>query len=358
VNLHLRGAVLPEGHVRDVFVTPEGTITLDGSVADARTILDGGFLIPGLVDVHAHLALASPAGLEAGDRDRAVASARAQLQEGVLAIREPGSPNRATASLRVEDGLPRIFSAGRWLAPPGRFFEGFALEVEPERLPEAAAGEASVGGWAKVIGDWRRDEAITPNFSSDDLAEAVKRVHLAGGRVAVHAMVAETIQMAVEAGCDSIEHGTALTAGHVADMASRGITLVPTMGAVAEPPPPGADDSTRARSSDRASRQPSMVRMAWEAGVLVLAGTDVALPHGMIRKEVRLLADAGLPSEVALGAASWKARSFLRLPGIEEGAPADVVAFDRNPLEDLSALARPILIALGGHLVLEPSRRG
>ena len=93
--------------------------------------------------------------------------------------------------------------------------------------------------------------------------------------------------------------------------------------------------------------------MAWMAGVLVLAGTDVALPHGLIREEVVRLATAGLPARAAVGGASWDARRFLGLPGIEEGAPADLVAFARNPMEDLGALAEPSLIVLDGRTVYE-----
>jgi hypothetical protein len=59
MNLHVRGVLLPDGVERDLFVV-DGKFSLD-PVADARTVLDGGWVVPGLVDVHAHLELASPA---------------------------------------------------------------------------------------------------------------------------------------------------------------------------------------------------------------------------------------------------------------------------------------------------------
>jgi imidazolonepropionase-like amidohydrolase len=58
VDLHVRGVVLPDGVERDVFVV-DGRFTFH-PVADAQTVLDGGWLVPGLVDAHAHLGLASP----------------------------------------------------------------------------------------------------------------------------------------------------------------------------------------------------------------------------------------------------------------------------------------------------------
>jgi imidazolonepropionase-like amidohydrolase len=67
--------------------------------------------------------------------------------------------------------------------------------------------------------------------------------------------------------------------------------------------------------------QPAMVAAAVDAGVTILAGTDAgAVPHGSIGEEVSLLRDAGVPPDVALGAASWTARSFLGLPGDRGGS--------------------------------------
>ncbi len=355
MSLRIHATLLPGHDERDVFVTDDGLISFDPSVGpDARTVLDGGFVLPGLADVHAHLALRSPAGDEASDRERVAASARAQLENGILAIREPGGPNGESATLGPADGLPRVFSAGRWLAPSGRFFEGWAREVEPGRLAEAAVEEAAAGGWAKVIGDWRVPEGLAANYASDEIARTATAVHGAGGRLAVHALTRDVIEMAIEAGADSIEHGVEIEPQHAEAMAARGIAFVPTMCAVGSPAPPELEESVRARAAARAERHPTQVRTAWEAGVLVLAGTDLALPHGSIRDEVRTLAAAGLTNEAALGAASWAARSFLGLPGLEEGAPADLVAFDRDPLEDLGALSRPRLVVLDGRVVRLP----
>ena len=73
-----------------------------------------------------------------------------------------------------------------------------------------------------------------------------------------------------------------------------------------------------------------VVRSAFEAGVTLLAGTD-SVPHGNIVAEVGLLAACGVPPAVALGAASWTARSFLDVPSLEEGSPADIVVYGGGP---------------------------
>jgi imidazolonepropionase-like amidohydrolase len=67
--------------------------------------------------------------------------------------------------------------------------------------------------------------------------------------------------------------------------------------------------------------------------------------------EVEWLLKAGLPAEAALGAASWTARSWLGLPGLVDGAPADLVAYDTDPTADPAVLAHPSRIILRGRVV-------
>jgi imidazolonepropionase-like amidohydrolase len=355
--LHLRGVVLPEGVRRDVFVV-DGRITFRAP-SEASTVLDGGYLLPGLVDAHAHLGLASPAGPGARPADHARESARAQLEAGVLVVREPGGPNRLSAGIGPQEGLPRTFTGGRFLAPPGSYFAGLAREVTEAELPDAAEEEAQASGaWAKVIGDWPgADGTMRLNYRAEVLAEAARRVHAAGARMAVHATTAATVEAAIEGGFDSIEHGEGLQEDHIAAMASRGIALVPTLTIL-----PMLPDFIAGLGLQRTATQamlaavrghPEMTRKAFEAGVLVLAGTDAGMgPHGMIGEEIRLLTEAGVPPKAALAAGSWVARRYLGLPSIEEGAPADIVAYADDPFNDLSALQHPLLRILDGRLML------
>jgi imidazolonepropionase-like amidohydrolase len=98
------------------------------------------------------------------------------------------------------------------------------------------------------------------------------------------------------------------------------------------------------------------VRHAARIGVRILAGTDAGMvPHGRIRDEVRRLVEAGVPAEQALGAASWDARAYLGLPGIEAGAPADLVVFERDPRAEVDSLPAAALCLLDGRLVVRGS---
>src|SRR6188508_3256433 len=121
----IRGTVLPDGDVREVYVV-DGRFSFTG-VDGATTLLDDGVLLPGLVDVHAHLSMGAPEGSD--PRAVAEANARLHLDAGVLLLREPGSPHGASTGIGPQDGLPRAQTAGRFLAPPDMGFGEVAREV-------------------------------------------------------------------------------------------------------------------------------------------------------------------------------------------------------------------------------------
>jgi imidazolonepropionase-like amidohydrolase len=222
-------------------------------------------------------------------------------------------------------------------------------------LPNAAEEEAHASGaWAKVIGDWPgSDGKMHLSYKPQTLAEAARRVHALGARIAIHATAAQTIDAAIGAGFDSVEHAQGLRDDHITEMANRAITLVPTLTILPMLPEVVTGwGLTRAETQVMLAaieRHPEMTRRAGEAGVLVLAGTDAGMgPHGLVGEEIRYLLEAGLPPDMALAAGSWAARRFLGLPGIEEGAPADLIAYSQDPRDNLAPLPKPVLCILDG----------
>ena len=342
--------MLPAGAPRDLFIA-DGRITF-GDVEDAVTISEGGWITPGLVDAHAHLAMASP-GSPATTEEAVRASAGAQLAAGVLLVREPGSPaGHAAADLGA--GLPRTVTAGHFLAPPGRYFPGLAREVDDASLPAAAGEEARTGGWVKIVGDFLDAEGrVTPNWSPSALHDAASVTHAAGARITMHATIPASIEEAIAAGFDAIEHGHGATTDHLRAMAATGMALVPTLligdyirELTAELPLHPDDRATWLREVDA---HLGVALAAHDAGVAVYAGTDAgAVDHGLVASEIALLRDAGLTGTAALAAGSWAARTWLGLPGLEEGAPADLVVFPDDPREDPEVLQRPGLVMLDG----------
>jgi len=361
-ELFIRARMIEDDEERDLVIA-------DGVIADARPVAGtepdaAGWVLPGLADVHNHLSLASPAGDDPDPGVRVRASASAELALGVLAIREPGSPDDASARLAGQDGWPRVITAGRFLAPPGGYFPGLAREVTAAGLPSAAEQESRrSGGWAKIIGDYLGPGGrFIPNWPAEVLAAATTRVHAIGGRVAVHCTCLEAVDAAVAAGADSVEHGWAVTDSHFAAMRDRGIAWVPTLfpggsnAACEFAAAMGFTNETLAWMRAVLDAQPATIARADRADVTVLAGTDAGQgPHGMIVDQVQMLAACGMPVTRAIGAASWTARRWLGLPGLAPGAPADLVLYHADPRHDLDVLRRPAVIILAGQPIRTPA---
>ena len=351
----LRGVLLPGEDTVELFVDASGRLAEPAQ--GAETLVDGGFIVPGLVDAHCHIGLGSAGGVSL---DEAEAQARTDRDAGTLLIRDCGSPVDTTP-LQTRADLPEIIRAGRHLARPKRYLPNMALELDdPALLPDVVAEQAAAGdGWVKLVGDWidRSVGDLAPVWPDDVLAAAVDAAHRAGARVTAHVFGAAAIPGLVRAGIDCIEHGTGLTDDLIAEMAERGTALVPTLINVENFP----------GIADQASRYPTYadhmrrlyagaydtVRRAVEAGVPVYAGTDAGggIAHGRIADEVIALHRAGLSAADALGAASWAARAWLGRPGLEHGARADLVVYDRDPRTDLSVLHEPALVVLRGRPV-------
>jgi imidazolonepropionase-like amidohydrolase len=87
-----------------------------------------------------------------------------------------------------------------------------------------------------------------------------------------------------------------------------------------------------------------------DEGVMLLIGTDAGgtVGHGSLPAEAEELVVAGISAAEVVAASTWRARDFLGVPGIAEGASADVVVLDADPREDITTLARPRDVVLRG----------
>src|SRR3954462_5955178 len=222
--LHVRGAVLPEGEVRDLWLVGD-RVTLE-PVAGAETISDGGFVVPGLVDAHCHLGIAYGAKPIHG-LDEARELAYTDRDAGVLALRDAGSPY-PYPELDDEPGIPRLVRAGRHVAPIKRYLRDVGIEVAAHDVAATVAAQARAGsGWVKIVGDWidRTVGDLAPAWDADTLAGAVAAAHAAGARASVHTFSEEAVATMVRAGVDSVEHGTGLSVDLIDEMARNGTAL-------------------------------------------------------------------------------------------------------------------------------------
>jgi imidazolonepropionase-like amidohydrolase len=349
--------VLGAGEDAEVVYAIGGRLTFERPEGPVEEI--AGTVLPGLVDVHCHIGLGEDGGV---DRAAARAQAEADRDSGVLLARDAGVP-RQPYSTRWIDGagdLPRLIRCGQHIARPRRYIRGVSRDIGPDELPDAAAEEARAGdGWVKLVGDWIDRSAgegadLRPLWPLDALTEAVARAHAEGARVTTHVFSAEGAADALAAGVDCIEHGTGMDAELAALAAARGVAVAPTMiqrSHFADIAAGGERFPVWKAHLERLHAERETQALAlWEAGVPLLLGTDcgTAIPHGQIAREAGLLAGAGVPAAAVVAAASWGARAFLGVPGIEEGASADVVVYDRDPREDIAALERPKAVVLRG----------
>ncbi|GAA4710579.1 amidohydrolase family protein [Pseudonocardia yuanmonensis] len=351
--LHLRGTVLPDGGT-DLYVDDAGRVSAE-PLAGAE-VVDAPFILPGLVDAHCHVGIA--AGGTPADLAECEEQAVTERGAGALLLRDCGSPTDTTP-LRGRVDLPEIIRAARHLARPKRYIPGLSIDLDdPALLPDAVAEQAAAGdGWVKLVGDWidrgmGADADLTPLWPDEVLKAAIDAAHAAGARVTAHVFGTEALHGLIGAGIDCIEHGTGLTDELIAEMAARGTALVPTL--INVDTFPGIADKAgkypayaeHMRELHRTARD--TVGRAIDAGVAVFAGTDAGggIRHGWIADEVEALRQAGHPDPV--GAASWTARSWLGRPGLEPGAPADLVVYREDPRRTPAVLRDPALVLLRG----------
>lgn len=341
---------------RIVLRSPDGEVVVrdvvDGRWAEASgdaevTIGDDLWALPGLVDAHAHLA-AAELNYQPGVLDEAIVRARHSLAAGVTLVLDKGWTDDVT--VRLIDAVPpherpEIEAAAQIIASPDGYFPDFAIEVEAGDLEATVLNQAEAGaGWVKLIGDWpRRGVGPVANFDEAELRLAVKVAGSLGSKVAVHTMARDVPSMAVAAGVDSIEHGLFLEEDDLAPLARRGGMWVPTVlrceATLAQLGEASSGGRLFREGLDRIAR---LLPLAAEAGVHVLAGTDLMGSPANVAAEALQLGEYGLGNAQIVAAVSTTAfQATGRETTFAVGEPADAVLFSDNPVTTPAVLANP-----------------
>lgn len=310
--------------------------------------------LPGLVDAHAHLATAE-LNYQPGVLEEAQVRARDALRAGVTLVLDKGWTDETT--IRVIDTVPsferpEIEAAARIIAVAEGYYPRFALEIDPSNIEAPVAEQAAAGaGWVKLIGDWpRRGRGPVGNFTLDELRRAVETAESIGSKVAIHTMAREVPSMAVAAGVHSIEHGLFLTEADIAALGERAGMWVPTVLRVEKTISQLGADSTGGRLlADGLANITRLLPLAIEAGVRVLAGTDLVGSSTNVSSEAVRLGELGLSNAqvvAAVGHAGFEATG--RSVEFAPGSPANAVFFTVNPLDEVGSLAHPALVVREG----------
>ncbi|MGF1471753.1 MAG: amidohydrolase family protein [Rubrobacteraceae bacterium] len=365
---------------RIVSVGPAGDLPGGVEVVD----LGDATLLPGLIDAHVHLvwsASAEPHALvESEPRSvtalRCAANMKRHLDAGVTTVRDVGSTDGMAIGIAraVQLGVlsgPRVVAAGRAIAMTGGHGWFLGREADgPDAVRHAVREEIKNGaGCIKFMASGgvygHAEEPGSPQLTVEEMRAGVEEAHKAGKKVAAHAYSVEAINNALDAGVDSIEHGTFIDEETAEKMRELGTFLVPTMSVYAamdeKGPELGAPDYIQRKTKEVLAATQEALRTAANAGVKIAAGTDCGAPghpHGTLPMELRLISEAGAGPKQAIRAGTSAAAELLGLEAeigtLEAGKRADFIAVAGNPLEDIKRLGRAELVVLGGVEIRSP----
>ncbi|MFY9735362.1 MAG: amidohydrolase family protein [Rhodoplanes sp.] len=340
----------------------------------------GAFLMPGLVEAHAHVFLdgalvdagarnarqgASVADMLATARDNLARSTRA----GVTVVRDAGDRYGINHAMRDElaareDAPIELRSPGPALKRAKRYGAFIGNDVAGgDELRAAVAELCRASDDIKIILTGVVDFADgcvkgAPQFDVDELRLIVTEAHARNRKTFAHCSGLAGLETAVAAGVDSIEHGYFITRDILGRMADKRIAWAPTFAPVhfqwAEPQHAGWDRTTVGNLSRLLDDHAQQVGHAHELGVAVLAGSDAGSPgvdHGDgLTDELLHLLRAGLPMQAVLRAATSLPRALWNMQSarIAPGSRADMILLGRSPFDDPSALRNVRLVVKGG----------
>ena len=335
-------------------------------------------LIPGMIDCHEHFT--GDGGTNVMDRLlndtaeeftlKAVGNCRRSLMSGVTTARDVGARFGVNINIAKQTAAgavfgPRIIASGEWFQYPGTWPAGLTRTTEtPEELLLGIQDMIQRGAGLIKVGatGFRPDGAQFPSMSREALDVAVRAAHDAGLKIAAHCHGFEGTLLAVEAGIDSIEHGTYVDEPTVRLMAEKGTYMVPTMStwdarerlAIQA----GLSKNQMADVYDRKENSIASFKRALQAGVIIATGTDAGgspARHGFVAREIELMVDNGMTPQAALEASTRVASELLgvqdQVGTIEVGKQADMVLIDGDPHSDIGALKNIWAVFQGGRRV-------
>ena len=364
-----QAVVIAEGRVSAILPQTE----VDPSLA--RVSLGGRYLMPGLIDCHAHCFVG-----QFGDRGNVLPSemtARAgrhlegMLARGFTTVRDAGGADSGHRTA-VEKGLfpgPRLFVSGKILSQTGGHGDHRAIadtcgcstveggmsiiadgvdEVRKAVRENVRQGVDQIkimgGGGVSSPGD----KLVHPQYSLEEIDAIVDEAERCGRYVMAHVYSDIGIRRAVEHGVRSIEHGNFLSDESARVMAERGAHLVPTLVTYEADAKYGASfgwsEENAAKNDEVMEAGLASLENALRHGVNVGYGTDLCWSPKSYQADGLLIHQTVCGAAEALRHATVNNARVVRMEGqigvIAPGAHADLVIVEANPLDDLACLGQ------------------
>jgi imidazolonepropionase-like amidohydrolase len=374
--------------------------------SDAQVIdLGDATLSPGFMDAHTHLTAdfsgnynerrLQELDLNASEHAiRATTFARATVEAGFTTVRDlgsrfVGSHEFVDVALRnsINKGVivgPRMLVSTKGIGATGGHFDptnGFrdflfghesdftdGIANGPDEIRKAVRFEvkngadvikAAVSGGVLSLGD----EVDTPQLTPAEMGALVDESHQLRKKVAVHCHGDQAAREAIEAGVDSIEHGSFMKPETLTMMKNKGTFLTPTlmasewiMGKLDNYPP-----ALQAKAKAATAARSEMFRNAVKMGIKISFGTDAAVfPHGQNAKEFKLMVDLGMSAIDALKSATGNDAELLgigqKVGTLEKGKLADIIAMPGDPTSDITATERVSFVMKEGKIIRQGPR--
>ena len=388
-----------------VLIVKGDTIVDVGSnlpIPDGARVIDLGdaTLSPGFMDAHTHLTLdysgnynerrLQELDLNVSEQAiRATKHARATVQAGFTTVRDLGSrfvASREFVDVALRNSInkdivvgPRMLVATKGIGATGGHFDpmngfrDFLFGREPDYTDGIANGpdeirkavrfevkngadviKAAVSGGVLSL----TDEVDTPQLTPAEMAALVDESHRLRKKVAVHCHGDQAAREAIEAGVDSIEHGSFMKLETLARMKNKGTFLTPTlmasewiMGKMNNYPL-----ALQAKAKAAYLARSEMFRNALKIGIKISFGTDAAVfPHGQNAKEFKLMVDLGMKPVDALKSATASDAELLgigqKVGTLEKGKLADIIAMPGDPTADITVTEHVSFVMKEGKII-------
>jgi imidazolonepropionase-like amidohydrolase len=335
--------------------------------------LSGMTVMPGLIDVHTHLT-GNPdfdpyhelTLTDAKEAINGVVNARATLQAGFTSVRNVGAGGYTDVDLRDSINAGQIAGPHMVVSGPALGITGGHCDDDLLPVKYHDVGDGVADGIAAVQQKVRQnikygadlikicatggvlskgDDPQASQYTLEEMQAIVADAHRLGRKVAAHAHGAQGILWATEAGVDSIEHGSYIDDAAIAVMKKRGTYLVPTLyledWQIENGHLPTFSHEKMVAVSAVAKGN---IKRAMQAGVKIALGTDAAVyPHGLNAHELDVYVNQiGMAPLAALQSATINAADLMgwsaKTGTLEPGKWADLIAVEKNPLEDVRVL--------------------